>query len=326
MLAPGTRQRQQMGAIVLGKARTGRQYPRAWRTADAHEHGCTGRGSGGWGVLVDPPHLGAHQWGEGDAGRPRRARRRRWDGCARSRIRRVDTSQLADQIGAALRERGTPGRAERERAYLKSDLEHYGTTMPAIRSVARAAATQHRDLSHDDLLALVDALWAAPVHERRMATVELLRLYHDRLRGEDMAVLERLLRESRTWAFVDPLAAAVAGPLAERCAELGAVLDRWAGDHDFWIRRAALLALLGPLRRGEGDFGRFSRYADAMLEDREFFVRKAIGWVLRETARKRPALVCAWLLPRAARASGVTIREAVKPLSEQQRAAVLAAR
>ncbi len=62
-----------------------------------------------------------------------------------------------------------------------------------------------------------------------------------------------------------------------------------------------------------------------MLEDEELFVRKAIGWVLREAARKRPDLVCEWLLPRAARASGVTVREAVKPLSERQRTAVLAA-
>jgi 3-methyladenine DNA glycosylase AlkD len=60
-----------------------------------------------------------------------------------------------------------------------------------------------------------------------------------------------------------------------------------------------------------------------MLDEREFFIRKAIGWVLRDTARKRPDLVYEWLLPRAARASGVTIREAVKPLSEAQRAAVL---
>jgi 3-methyladenine DNA glycosylase AlkD len=238
----------------------------------------------------------------------------------------MDASLLADQIGTALRARATPGRAERERSYLKSELEHYGTPVPAIRSVAKAVASQHPALSHDDLLALVGALWAAPVHEWRMAAVELLRMCQDRLRGQDMAVLERLLRESGTWALVDPLAASVAGPLAERHAEVGVVLDRWAGDHDFWLRRAALLALLGSLRRGEGDFERFARYADAMLEDKEFFVRKAIGWVLRETARKHPGLVCTWLLPRAARASGVTIREAIKPLSEQQRAAVLAAR
>ena len=104
------------------------------------------------------------------------------------------------------------------------------------------------------------------------------------------------------------------------------MLDRWATDADFWIRRSALLALLGPLRRGEGDFDRFSRYADAMLDEKEFFIRKAIGWVLRETAKTRPELVFDWLLPRAKRASGVTVREAVKPLPETQRAAILAAR
>ena len=159
-----------------------------------------------------------------------------------------------------------------------------------------------------------------------MIVVELLDQYADRLEPGDIELLERLLRESRTWALVDGLAASVVGPLVERYGELGAVLDRWAADGDFWIRRSALLALLKPLRRGEGDFDRFSRYADAMLDDDEFFIRKAIGWVLRDTARKRPDLVFAWLLPWASRASGVTIREAVKPLSEQQRNAILAAR
>jgi len=97
-------------------------------------------------------------------------------------------------------------------------------------------------------------------------------------------------------------------------------------DDDFWLRRSALLALLLALRRGAGDFQLFSRYADPMLQEKEFFIRKAIGWVLRDTARRRPAMVYEWLLPRAARASGLTLREAVKPLSEQQRAAVLGAR
>lgn len=159
-----------------------------------------------------------------------------------------------------------------------------------------------------------------------MAAVELLDIYHDRLCSQDIVLLERLLRQAHTWALVDPLATRVAGRLAERHPELGAVLDRWAKDHDFWIRRAALLALLGPLRRGEGDFGRFAEYADVMLSDKEFFVQKAIGWVLRDTAKKRPNLVFAWLLPRASRASAVTIREAIKPLPESQRRAVIAAR
>ncbi len=174
--------------------------------------------------------------------------------------------ELAQQIDAGLRAAARPERAAGEKAYLKSTLEHYGTSMPAIRSAVRTAIGR------------------------------------------------------------DGLAASVVGPLVEREPSLGATLDRWAADEDFWIRRSALLALLLALRRGEGDFDRFGRYADSMLGEKEFFVRKAIGWVLRDTGRKRPDLVYAWLLPRAARASGVTVREAVKPLSDEQRAAVQALR
>jgi 3-methyladenine DNA glycosylase AlkD len=154
----------------------------------------------------------------------------------------------------------------------------------------------------------------------------MLDLYGDRLDAADMTMLESLLRQASTWALIDILAASVVGPLVERDPRAADVLDRWATDGDFWIRRSALLALLLALRRGEGDFDRFGRYADPLLEDKEFFVRKAIGWVLRDTARRRPDLVFDWLLPRASRASGVTVREAVKPLTEDQRHAILAAR
>ena len=154
----------------------------------------------------------------------------------------------------------------------------------------------------------------------------LLVLYSDLLRAGDLPLLERLLRESKTWALVDALAASVVGDLIERHPTSVAILDRWATDDDFWIRRSALLALLIALRKGEGDFARFARYADAMLDEKEFFIRKRIGWVLRDTARKRPDMVYEWLLPRATRASGVTLREAVKPLSDRQRASVLASR
>jgi 3-methyladenine DNA glycosylase AlkD len=233
---------------------------------------------------------------------------------------------LVDEIDAALRAAGSPERAVHERAYLKSQLEHYGVSVPRIRSVARQSLADHPGLGHDELLDLVVALWDEPVHERRMIVVELLEENVDLLEPGDIELLERMLRASRTWALVDGLAASVVGPLVERYGQLGAVLDRWATDDDFWLRRSALLALLVPLRRGEGDFDRFGRYADAMPDDHEFFIRKAIGWVLRDTARKRPDMVVAWLMPRVSRASSVTLREAVKPLSDQQRTALTSSR
>ena len=237
-----------------------------------------------------------------------------------------DPDALAARIDTLLRERARPERAAGEKSYLKSSLEHYGTSVPAIRSAVLEVVGRGVDLPHDDVVALVRKLWRGPVHERRAAAVEVLTAHLDALQADDIGLVEQLLRESRTWALVDGLAASVAGPLVERYPELGDRLDAWARDEDFWIRRSALLALLLALRRGEGDWVRFTRYADAMLEEKEFFLRKAIGWVLRDTGRKRPDLVFAWLLPRAGRASGVTVREATKPLSEEQREAITAAR
>lgn len=146
-----------------------------------------------------------------------------------------------------------------------------------------------------------------------MAVVELLVMGGDELEAGDVPMLERLLRESRTWALVDPLAANVVGRLDEGVG-IGPDLERWATDPDFWMRRSALLVHLMRLRSGVGNTDRFLRFADVMLDESEFFIRKAIGWGLRELGKKRPEVVEAWLAPRVHRASGVTMREAVKPL------------
>jgi len=224
-----------------------------------------------------------------------------------------------------LRRHRNPARAPAEKAYLKSDLEFLGVGLPAMRQIVRAVKRHRRGLDRRHLVALVSILWKTAVFERRMVAVLLLEAFEPLLRPADIELLERLIRQSKTWAFVDELAIVITGPLVERSPELLRVLDRWAKDDDFWVRRSAMLALLRPLRRGRGDFPRFARYADRMLEEREFFIRKSIGWVLRETGKPQPDMVYAWLLPRAARASGVTVREAVKYLSSAQRAEVLAA-
>ena len=237
---------------------------------------------------------------------------------------RAEAERLADDIEARLAAHADPARAIRERAYLKSELRFLGAGMTAVRDVTRAWQRERR-LDRPALLALVEAMWGRDLHELRAVAIVLLQREVRQLQSKDIAFVEALIRDSHTWAYVDELAAHIAGALVERDLGLGATLDRWAADGDFWVRRSAMLALLRPIRAGGGDFERFARYADAMLEEREFFIRKAIGWVLRETSKRRPALVAAWLLPRARRASGVTIREAVKYLPAADRAAILAA-
>jgi 3-methyladenine DNA glycosylase AlkD len=224
----------------------------------------------------------------------------------------MDAETAADALEAQIRAAGTPERAEGEKRYLKSDLEFLGAPLGEIRRSV-AAFARSTSLDHDAVVRMLDALWSRPVFERRMAAVLLLGHHQRLLSVADLGLVERMIRESRTWALVDALAGDVVGRLLLAEPEAATTLDRWATDDDFWVRRSALLAHLRRLRAGDG-LGDFGRYADAMLDEREFFIRKAIGWVLREAGKRRPDAVVAWLEPRVPRASGVTMREAVKYL------------
>jgi 3-methyladenine DNA glycosylase AlkD len=233
----------------------------------------------------------------------------------------LNPKRAADELEARLRALGTAERAEYEQRYLKSDLQHLGATVWQVDREVKELAAQRPELSHDELIALVEALWAKPVHERRMAAVALLEAHPELVAPSDLPLLERLIRESKTWAYVDGLAANVLGELLVRSSRTAPKLGRWAEDPDFWVRRSVLLAQIKPLKQGRS-FARFGRYADAMLDEKEFFIRKAIGWVLRETGKTRADDVYEWLAPRRDRASGVTMREAVKYLKPEQRDAL----
>jgi 3-methyladenine DNA glycosylase AlkD len=218
-------------------------------------------------------------------------------------------AELEDRLRAV----ATPERAEGEKRYLKSDLAFIGATLGQVRSAVRDIAARAAP-DHDGLIGLVDELWSKPLFERRLAAVLLLDRRSAVLGVDDLPLIERLVRESRTWALVDYLAGDILGALVAREPErLTSEMDRWATDADFWVRRASLLAELRPIRAG-GPLDRFLRRAEPMLEEREFFIRKAIGWVLREAGKRQPDAVAAWLASRTHRASGVTMREAVKYL------------
>jgi 3-methyladenine DNA glycosylase AlkD len=231
--------------------------------------------------------------------------------------------RTAADIEKALAEVGTAERAAGTKRYLKSDMRHLGASVPQMRAEAKGAAKEVG--SRRELRKLAEELWREPVFERRACAAFLLDYRVDLLGPGDVPAIKRYVADSGTWALVDPLSADLLGDLLLAHPDAVGRLDPWTRDRDFWVRRAALLSQIKPLKAG-ADFDRFAGWADAMLDEREFFIRKAIGWVLREAGKTRPREVFEWLLPRATRASGVTTREAVKYLDPAQRDAILAAR
>jgi 3-methyladenine DNA glycosylase AlkD len=167
-------------------------------------------------------------------------------------MRKPRPDELAARIEAELRRLGAPERTAGAKRYLKSDLVFLGVDTAAFRATVKTVLGENPSLDRGALLKLVKALWPRGIFELRAAAVELLMLCGPLLQAADLALVERLLRDSHTWALVDAIAVHVAGPLVVRFPGLGTTPDRWAEDADFWVRRAAMLALLLPLRRGGG--------------------------------------------------------------------------
>ncbi|HQZ34064.1 MAG TPA: DNA alkylation repair protein [Ilumatobacteraceae bacterium] len=228
----------------------------------------------------------------------------------------VTAAAEAAVLLAQLTVAGSSARAISEKAYLKSELQFVGSGVPATRAIVKAWLQRHPDLDHDDLFAVADALWAHPVHECRQSAVELLVMRPRLITLLDVPWLYNTLRDSHTWALVDPLAGSTVADLAARDPQgLMPHLDRWVHDADFWIRRSAVLSLRTLLRH-DRELDRFFSYATLLLPETEFFIRKVLGWVLREVAARRPEMVSSWLRDHMAQMNLVTLREPLRRLAD----------
>ncbi|WP_394827398.1 DNA alkylation repair protein [Pendulispora albinea] len=227
----------------------------------------------------------------------------------------MDPEDAVRFFRARFRAEGDADRARQEKAYLKSTLRFHGVSIPKVRRAAADFARAHTELDRSDLRAIVDALLGTDYHDLRSAGIALLERLRDRLDARDAAWLLACVRQCPGWAHVDWIATKVLGPTVQEHRSMPGLLRAWARDPDFWVRRTALLAQHDALRAGEGDFALFEELAVPMLGEKEFFIRKAIGWVLRETSKKRPELVHAFVARHGERMAGLTRREATKYLS-----------
>src|SRR2546426_4060812 len=218
-----------------------------------------------------------------------------------------------------LRSGGTSVRATHDKTYLKSDLCFWGADLPAIRAAVREYCRAHPHLTRAELREIAEALYGTDVHEQRASAIGVLECHRESLVSRDLPWLIELVRRSKSWAYVDWIAPKVIGDVIARDPRSRRYMEKWAKDKSFWVRRTALLAEHDALRAGRGDFALWARLAAGMLDEREFFIRKAIGWVLREVSKERPALTYAFLLAHRKRVSNLSLQEGAKYLGPAER-------
>lgn len=192
---------------------------------------------------------------------------------------------------------------------MKSALPFLGVRVPRVRAVTRALARGTTDAAVLRGAALV--LWReAAYREERYAASALMALRPVRARLDMLDVHEEMIRTGAWWDHVDEVSHRLTETLEEHPAEMTPLLRAWSRDDDFWVRRASIISQLG--RRDATDRELLAGVIEPNVADAEFFIRKAIGWALRELGKSDPEWVRAFV--ESHELSPLSRREALKLL------------
>lgn len=220
---------------------------------------------------------------------------------------------LISAIRSGLHAAADPARAAGAQAYLKSAMPSLGVRVPEVRRTVKAAAKQHPPGSLPELQSAVLELWrSAGWREERYAAIDLTGLALASGQLGMLPLYEEIIRSGAWWDLVDGVSHRLRGLLQAHPAEMSLVLGRWSTDPDFWVRRAAITAQLGA--KAATDSALLAAVIEPNLSDREFFIRKAIGWALRDYAGTDPDWVRAFVARHDAALSPLSRREALRNL------------
>ena len=225
--------------------------------------------------------------------------------------------KLIRALRKALRQLADPVKAPIMQAYMKSEMPYLGIQAVPFRKATKAVLAAHPLNSFEDWRDSALALWrGARYREERYAAIELIgyRTYQSFRTLDALPMYEEMITTGAWWDYVDSIASHRMGELLRRYPqELPAILRGWAVSDDIWKRRSAMLAQLGF--KQDTDLNLLYDCLRPSLERPEFFLRKAIGWALRQHAWTDPKEVRRFVNAHEKQLSPLSKREALKNIS-----------
>lgn len=216
---------------------------------------------------------------------------------------------FVEAVRAGLRELADPAKAPEMQAYMKSDMPFLGVQKPRRVALLKSLPVLS---DRDEWLDAVQTLWREATYreeryvalavsaDRRFQSVEL------------MPWFDEMIVTGAWWDYVDEIASKRVGPLLRSTPDVvRPLMLKWSTDADRWRRRTSIICQLGS--KGATDVELLSATIDANADDPDFFLRKGIGWALREFAKTEPGWVRAFVDARPG-LSPLSRREALKHL------------
>jgi len=237
------------------------------------------------------------------------------DGGSPPRSRSTLVESAAQFAISALRAQADPEKAAGMQAYMRTEMPFYGVQKPARTLILRQLVHDFPPADHDEYEALVLGLWNLAHREEKYLALAVAQQFSSFVDTASLPLYRRLIVEGGWWDFVDEVATHLIRRLVlQHPNEAWAEVDTWIDDPDMWLRRSAIICQVGAKDRT--DAKRLFSFSAARQNEKEFFIRKAIGWALRDYARTDPEAVAQFVVKHRAQLSGLSFREATKHIGE----------
>lgn len=200
-------------------------------------------------------------------------------------------------------------------AYLRNQYSFYGIQSGPRREILKPLFTASTLPKIDEVPLVVDQLMDLPEREFQMVAIDLLIKLKKKLPVTMLVDLERWITTKSWWDTVDMLATHIAATLFQQYPiQTADYIKRWRCSDNIWLRRTTLLYQLKYKQNTDVEL--LSAIIDENLHDKEFFIQKAIGWVLREYSKTDPAWVVSYIEQR--QIQGLAKREGLKWLKNKK--------
>lgn len=195
--------------------------------------------------------------------------------------------------------------------YMKNLFPFYGLKKPLRAEVTKPLIQSVKDSVNENWMIKTTALlWKQKEREYHYTAIELFRVYKKHITPKCFPHIEKMLLSNSWWDSVDGLVGNIISPLVKKYPELKKEMKRFIREENMWLRRVAIIHQLPYGKQTDTEFLYTS--CETNMYDKEFFIRKAIGWALRQYAKTDPKSVYAFVEKNRSSLSNLSIREALK--------------
>ena len=221
----------------------------------------------------------------------------------------MNSREYLDHLSAAYQLRANPEKAAYMKKYMLGQYAYFGLAAPERRELQKQFIRDHGLPGPAELEEITMALWSQPEREFQYFAMEMLEKYRKKVPENFIATYEKMILGKSWWDTVDYIAAVLVGEYFKRFpGAIVPVTSKWMSSGNMWLQRTCILFQLKYKK--QTDFELLTSFILPVAGSKEFFLRKAIGWALREYSKTDPSQVTGFV--HAVELSNLSRKEALR--------------